>query len=100
MVRYPAEVRRWLRVSGKESPIHARLVWPERLSKGRTRTTRPLVSAVAESAADCEVAGRVAKSSKRAGHRFCNGGRTLEDHVTDISIERQCLPGCASAAST
>ena len=32
--RKPTEERRWLRVSGKESPIQARLVWPERLSKG------------------------------------------------------------------
>ncbi len=39
--RKPAELRRWLRVSGKESPIQSRLGWPERLSKGRTRTTRP-----------------------------------------------------------
>ncbi len=32
---------------GKESPIQLRGAWPERLSKGRTRTTRPPVSGVA-----------------------------------------------------
>jgi hypothetical protein len=35
-----------LRVSGKEPPTQARLVWPVRLSKGRTSTTRPPVAEV------------------------------------------------------
>src|SRR5271156_3516806 len=92
MVRNPAEERRWLRVSGKESPIQARLVWPERLSKGRTRTTRPLVSADSGSGVDWGRAGRAKRRRRSAGHGF-SSRRSGEGLVTGMSIERQGWSG-------
>src|SRR5271170_7378384 len=87
MVRNPAEVRRWLRVSGKESPIQARLAWPVRLSKGRTNTTRPPVSGISEDGVDCESPGRVHRSITRADHCCWNRRRSWRGLVTDMSID-------------
>lgn len=60
MVRKPEEERRWFRVSGKESPIQLRVAWPERLSKGRTRTTRPV-----DGAEDCAKTGKTQRRRAR-----------------------------------
>ena len=65
MVRKPEELRRLLRVSGKESPTQFREGLPERFSKGRTRTTRPPVSVGSCARASVE-AKRPARARRRA----------------------------------
>src|SRR5579875_247595 len=84
--RKPAEASRWLSVSGKDAPIHAKLCWPVWLSKGSTRINLPEFSIDSALGLACAEACCMANSSAAKSQADLIRRRSRDRLGTDTSI--------------